>query len=169
MVGLLAVLGGRTSRRLQHSRGQQRAGRPPPDAALVQARNDVRTMANKTLQRLYAEQPKAKQAVEGAAGYAVFSTFGMKILDAGGGTGKGLAVNNATGKETYMRMAEVQAGLGMGVDKSSPVWVFEMQSAFNRFVDSGYEFGGQATLAAKASRHGGGFIGAAAVSPVFPE
>ena len=51
-------------------------------------RKDVRKMAASTLQRLYRAQPGAKRAVEGSAGYAVFSNFGMKIFVAGGGTGK---------------------------------------------------------------------------------
>jgi hypothetical protein len=33
------------------------------------------------------------QGVEAAAGYSVFSKFGMKILVAGGGSGKCIAVN----------------------------------------------------------------------------
>ena len=39
----------------------------------------------------------------------------MKIFVAGGGSGKGLAVSNSTKKETFMKMVEVQAGLGMGI------------------------------------------------------
>ena len=41
----------------------------------------------------------------------------MKILVAGGGSGKGIAVNNKTKATTYMKMAELQAGLGFGVKK----------------------------------------------------
>ena len=41
--------------------------------AIEEARADVRTVANNTLQQLYAKQPDAKRAVEGAAGYAVFA------------------------------------------------------------------------------------------------
>lgn len=136
-----------------------------PAVAVEEARDDVRTVARNTLQELYARQPEAKQAVESAAGYAVFSNFGMKILVAGGGTGKGLAVNNKTGQEVFMRMAEVQAGLGFGVKKFRLVWVFETQGAFNNFVNSGYEFGGHAALAAQAAGMGGGIAGAASVSP----
>jgi len=36
---------------------------------------------------------------------------------AGGGSSKGIAVNNKTKALTYMRMAEVQAGLGIGAKK----------------------------------------------------
>ncbi|WP_368564695.1 YSC84-related protein [Pseudoxanthomonas sp. UTMC 1351] len=136
-----------------------------PSAPLDEARNEVRTMARNTLQQLYASQPAAKQTVESAAGYAVFSNFGMKILVAGGGTGEGLAVNNAKRQEIFMRMAEVQAGLGFGVKKFRLVWVFETQSAFDAFVNQGYQFGSQATLGAQASGKGVSYAGAMSVSP----
>ena len=132
---------------------------------IAQKRADVRKMASDTLARLYKVQPSAKRAVSSAAGYAVFSNFGMKIFFAGGGSGKGLAVDNKTKKETFMKMVEVQAGLGLGIKKFRLVWVFETQSLLNRFVNSGWEFGGQATAAAQASGQGGAFAGAMSVSP----
>jgi lipid-binding SYLF domain-containing protein len=64
-----------------------------------------------------------------------------------------------------MRMAEVQAGLGFGVKKFRLVWVFETQQAFDSFVNSGYQFGGQTALSAKAGGVGAGVTGAASVSP----
>lgn len=136
-----------------------------PSVAIEEARDDVRAVTRDTLQDLYARQPEAKQAVESAAGYAVFSTFGMKILAAGGGTGKGLAVNNKTRQEEFMRMAEIQAGLGFGIKKFRLVWVFRTPEAFEQFVNSGYQFGGQAALSAKAGNTGGGMAGAVSVSP----
>ena len=89
----------------------------------------------------------------------------MKILVAGGGSGKGIAVNNKTKATTYMRMAEVQAGLGFGAKKFQVVWVFETESALNNFVNSGWEFGAQATAAAKTGDKGTAYQGALAVSP----
>lgn len=164
IIGPLAVLGlvllsGCTSNIRETAPGED------PSVALEEARDDVRAVANQTLQQLYATQPDAKRAVESAAGYAVFSNFGMKILVAGGGTGKGLAVNNATRQEIFMRMAEVQAGLGFGVKKFRLVWVFETQNAFDDFVNKGYQVGGQATLAAQASGKGASYAGAASVYP----
>lgn len=135
-----------------------------PAIPVEEARDELRAVARDTLRELYATQPQAKRAVEGAAGYAVFSNFGMKILVAGGGSGKGLAVDKA-GREIFMRMAEVQAGLGFGVKKFRLVWVFETRSAFNDFVHKGYEFGGQATLAAQARGEGAGYAGAMSASP----
>jgi len=128
-------------------------------------RKDVRTMAQDTLQRLYKVDPKAKAAVENAAGYAVFSNLGVKILVAGSGNGQGIAINNKSKKETFMKMLEVQAGFGMGVKKFRVVFVFDNENAFNSFVNSGWQFGGQATAAAKTTPdEGGAMAGAASVS-----
>lgn len=128
-------------------------------------RQEIRKMAQQTLNRLYKIQPGAKTAIEKANGYAVFSNFGMKILLAGGGSGSGVAVNKDTNKETFMKMAEVQAGLGLGVKKFSTVFVFETKQALNNFINQGWEFGGQATAAAKAGETGSAFAGAASVAP----
>ncbi|MBN3756514.1 hypothetical protein G3N95_26505 [Paraburkholderia sp. Tr-20389] len=126
---------------------------------------EVKAAVRKTLDALYKAQPSARKAVQSAAGYAAFSNFGMKILLAGSGTGEGIAVNNKTKSATYMKMAEVQAGLGIGVKKFRQVWVFENVSALNDFIASGWTFGGQATAAAKANDKGSSYEGAIAVGP----
>ena len=64
-----------------------------------------------------------------------------------------------------MKMAEIQAGLGFGAKKFQVVWVFETEAALNNFVNSGWEFGGQATAAAKAGDKGSAYQGAVGVSP----
>jgi len=129
------------------------------------ARADIVKMSDATLSRLYQAQPKAKTAIANAAGYAVFSNFGMKILVTGGGSGKGVAVNNATKKKTYMKMIEVQAGLGIGIKKFRLVWVFEKQKDLDAFINSGWELGAQTTAAAQASGQGASFAGAMSVAP----
>jgi lipid-binding SYLF domain-containing protein len=134
-------------------------------ATKQESQAEVRKAGQSALAALYAAQPSAKKAVESAAGYAAFSNFGMKILVAGGGSGKGIAVNNKTKATTYMKMAEVQAGLGFGVKKFQLVWVFENEKALNDFVNSGWEFGAQATAAAKAGDKGAAYQGAVAVAP----
>ncbi len=131
---------------------------------IEQQRADIRSMADDTLERLYKVQPSAKKAVAKSAGYAVFSNFGMKILFFGGGTGEGIAVYNKTKKEIFMKMIEVQAGLGMGIKKFRLVFVFENKNDLDRFVNSGWELGGQGTAAAQASGEGGSFAGAMSVT-----
>jgi lipid-binding SYLF domain-containing protein len=87
----------------------------------------------------------------------------MKILLAGGGKGQGIAFDNRTQKVTYMKMIEVQAGLGMGVKKFRTIFVFETKGAMDDFVNNGWEFGGQATAAAKSGSKGGSYQGAVQV------
>ena len=115
-------------------------------ASPAEERAEIDKAAAKVLNDLYKEQPSAKKAVNSAVGYAVFSNFGMKIFFAGGGSGKGYAIRG--GKKTYMKMLEVQAGLGLGVKKFGLVWVFNSKSAYDQFVNSGWEVGGQASAAA---------------------
>ena len=126
---------------------------------------EVRQAGQAALEHLYKVQPAARKAVQSAAGYAAFSNFGMKILFAGSGTGKGIAVSNKTKKLTYMRMAELQAGLGFGVKKFQLVWVFDNAKALDTFVNSGWQIGAQATASAKAGGTGKSYQGAVAVSP----
>ncbi len=129
------------------------------------ARADIMKTAEETLSRLYKAQPGARAAVEKAAGYAVFSNFGVKIFLAGSGRGKGVAVNNVTREKTFMKMVEVQAGLGLGIKKFRLVWVFENEKDLDAFINSGWELGGQTTAAAQASGQGAAFAGAMSVSP----
>jgi lipid-binding SYLF domain-containing protein len=128
-------------------------------------RKEIQKIEKDTLAKLYSVQPSAKGAVEGAAGYAVFSNFGMKILVAGTGNGKGVAVDRKTGRRTYMRMGEIQAGLGIGVKKFQVVFVFEDPAKLDAFINQGWEFGGQTTAAAATGDQGGSLQGALSVAP----
>jgi lipid-binding SYLF domain-containing protein len=134
------------------------------DPKIEKKQQDIRSMAQGTLQRLYDADPGAKSAIESSAGYAVFSNLGIKILVAGTGNGKGIAVDNKTKREIFMKMLELQGGLGMGVKKFSVVFLFDNPKAFNSFVNSGWQFGGQATAAAKNGDKGGAMQGAVSVS-----
>lgn len=130
-----------------------------------QKRAEIRKTADATLKDLYKVQPAAKKAIANAAGYAVFSNFGMKIFVAGGGQGQGVAVDKKTGARTYMKMAEVQAGLGLGIKKFRLVWVFKNRSDLEAFMNSGWEMGAQANLTAQSGDQGGGLAGAVSVKP----
>jgi lipid-binding SYLF domain-containing protein len=134
------------------------------DDKVEQKQIEIREMAQDTLQRLYKANPKTRAAIKHASGYAVFSNLGVKILVAGSGNGRGLAVDNKSKQETFMKMLEVQAGLGMGVKKFRVIFVFDTHSAFDNFVNSGWQFGGQSTAAAKVGDAGGSLAGAVSVS-----
>lgn len=127
-------------------------------------RREILQQSSEILSKLYASQPAAKASVERAYGYATFSNFGVKIFLAGSGSGRGVAMNNKTKQKTFMNMAEIQAGLGLGVKSFMLVWVFDNAQVFNSFVNSGWELGGQASAAAKAGSSGGSYEGAVQVA-----
>ncbi len=137
----------------------------PSESKIIQARHQVREMAQDALATLYEITPGTRRAVEGAAGYAVFSTFGVKLFFAGGTTGKGMVVNKRTSRQTFMKMVQVQGGLGFGVNQNRLIFVFTNEQALRNFINQGWEFGGQVNLSAMAGGQGGMFSGAAAVSP----
>jgi len=132
---------------------------------IKQEKADIRKMAKETLARLYKVQSLAKEVISKSAGHAVFSNFGMKIFVAGGGSGNGIVFDKKTKKETFMKMIEVQAGLGIGIKKFRLVWVFENRKDLTDFINSGWEFSGQTSVAAKLDDEGGAFAGAMSVSP----
>ena len=138
---------------------------PMSQSQVDEQRDSVREMANQTLAQLYQANPNARGAIANAAGFGVFSDFGMKILFMGGARGEGLAVNNATRQETFMKMIQLQPGFGFGVSKFRLVFVFDTPEAFNKFVTSGWEFGANIMAAAKGKAEGGAFSGAVSVSP----
>ncbi len=117
------------------------------------------------LKKLYTNDPRAKVLIEQAPGYAVFSDFGMKILVAGGGAGKGAVYQANSKKITYMDMLELQAGLGLGITSFQMVYVFQTRETMDDFINSGWTFGGQASAAAKYENQGNSYQGAQLVAP----
>jgi lipid-binding SYLF domain-containing protein len=115
----------------------------------------IGSMETDTLQRLYEEHPYTKEDIKNAAGYGVFSNANVHIIFASAGGGYGVVVDNSTGKRTYMRMALGGLGLGLGVKDYRQVLIFKTKEMVDQFVTSGWEFGGHADAAAKASETGG--------------
>ncbi len=126
----------------------------------------LRYRRDEALEDLYKVKPEAKMVVENAKGYAVFTNFSFKLLIAGTGNGRGLVYDNATGKETFMRMFQAGAGLGVGIKDFRAVFVFDDAKVMEDFIKSGWSFGGGADAAAKQTDMGGAAAsGAIAVAP----
>jgi lipid-binding SYLF domain-containing protein len=137
----------------------------PNEGRIITARQQVREMAQDALASLYEIAPGAHATIDRAAGYAVFSTFGLKLFFAGGTTGRGLVVNKRTSRQTFMKMVQVQGGLGFGINKNRLIFVFTNERALRNFIDQGWEFGAQTNVSAMAGGQGGMFSGAASVAP----
>ena len=131
-------------------------------ASLDEQREEIREKNAQVLESLYEEIPSAQSAVENNYGYAILHNTGVKVLLFGSAHGRGLAVNNETGEEVFLRMQEGQAGLGIGVKEYALIFVFETPEAWEGFVrSSGWKASGSATAAANDGVKGGSLEGAA--------
>jgi len=118
-------------------------------------------MTAETLAKLHAQKPETKDMIKKAAGYGVFSNVGTYVLLLAGGGGYGVVADNATKQKTYMKMRSVGVGFGMGVKDFRAVFIFKNKDVLNKFVEKGWEFGGQADAAAKSGEKGGAASGEA--------
>jgi lipid-binding SYLF domain-containing protein len=128
-------------------------------------REKTRKMAAATLEDLYKLQPTCREAIQKSAGYAVFNNMGTNLFLLSTARGAGVAVNAKTKQDTFMKMISAGAGFGMGIKDYRVVFVFEAEPALARFLDSGWSGSGQADAAAKTSKSGGAYSGAALVEP----
>ena len=117
-------------------------------------RQAVLSMRSEVLTELYKIHPKARAEIAAAPGYAVFSNANVYIFFVGVGGGYGVVHDNKTGKHTFMKMGEAGVGLGLGIKDFRAVFIFHDRAVMEKFIGSGWEFGGQADAAAKAHDKG---------------
>ncbi len=118
---------------------------------------EVHKAADTALAKFYRLEPKVKEEVAAAPGYAVFTSYGLSFVIGGAG-GSGLAHDNKTHKDTYMNMALASAGVQAGITQNDVLLVFKSQKALHRFIDKGWDVGAQgaASGGVKSNTAGGG-------------
>jgi lipid-binding SYLF domain-containing protein len=129
-------------------------------------RQAVLSMRDKALSDLYNTYTKAKAQVAAAPGYAVFSNWNVNVLFVGFGGGYGVVQDNKTGRQVFMKMGEASAGFGVGVKDFRAVFIFHDRAVMEKFIGSGWEFGGHADAAAKASDKGAAIAGEAVLDGI---
>lgn len=128
-------------------------------------RQAIQKMQSSVLSDLYRQQPGAEKEIANAVGYAVFSSADVAAIFVSGSFGHGLAHNNATGNETYMKMASAGIGLGLGAKDFRTVFIFDRKDAFHDFVTTGLDLSAHADAAVKQGAKGEAVTGAADVLP----
>ncbi len=116
--------------------------------SVAKQQSEILEMREETLTRLYKEKPSAEDLISSAVGYAVFSNTGVNVLLVSTASGKGIAHDNSSDKDVYMKMFSAGGGIGLGLKKFSAVFIFHSRRAFDQFVDKGWNFTGQADIAA---------------------
>jgi len=121
---------------------------------------------DQTLDDLYKLQPQARWEIMNAKGYATFTSLNVNLLLASMTGGRGIVHENGLiGKDTFMRMAQGGIGFGLGVKDFRAVFIFNDKEVLNRFLNSGWSFGGEADATVKGGGAGASTSGAIAVAP----
>ena len=141
VAGALAVGGCRAA-------GGAKGDTPTEKKSVIQSEMD------EALQEFYAAQPDGKEKIAKAAGYGYFSNVNVNVLLMSTENGYGVVHDNATGKDTYMKMAGAGVGLGLGVKDYRAVYIFNDPQVMKDFVEKGVTAGGSADAAAKTNTEG---------------
>lgn len=127
----------------------------PHGASNQEKRAAIITMQNDVLRELYRIHPHAKDEIARAPAYAVFSNASLNVILASFAGGRGVVHSRSRGRPVFMKMGEFGIGLGLGIKDFRAVFIFDTERSAERFIESGWEFGGHADAAAKASDKGG--------------
>jgi lipid-binding SYLF domain-containing protein len=126
----------------------------PKGDSVAEKQAKVRKDRDEILAKLHSEKPETKDKIKKAAGYATFNNMNMNLFLLSSGHGYGMVVDSKTGKETFMAMGSLGGGVGLGVKDLRVVFIFKSADTMKQFVESGWQFGGEADATAKAGDKG---------------
>jgi len=126
----------------------------PSGNSVAQKQATILAQRDQALSDLYAAKPELRQRIQNAAGYATFKKTDFKLFLVGTGNGYGVLVNNQTGTNTFMRVASLDGGLGVGLSDLRVVFIFDNASVMQQFATQGWQFGGSANATAQAAGSG---------------
>jgi lipid-binding SYLF domain-containing protein len=113
------------------------------------------------INEMYKAFPGSKAKLANSYAYAAFANTGVNLFVLASGNGGGMAHNNRTGEEVYVKMISMGAGVGIGFKKYFAVFLFEDKAAYDNFLEVGWSADGQADATADTGKEGEG--GSAAV------
>jgi len=119
--------------------------------SLDERREALRKLRDTTLQDFYATNPAIREEVAGAVGYAVFDGSQVNVVLYVGANGAGVLMDNATHKETFMKMTRVGTGPGVGYKSYRQLMVFKDRGLFDTFGTVGADVGASADATFKTS------------------
>lgn len=114
----------------------------------AEKRSHIRRQSDEMLTELYKVNPELRRVISQAAGYATFSQVSVNLLLLATANGYGVLVDNRARAETFMRVASLGGGVGAGVKDVRVIFIFHDPKVMKRFVEEGWQFGGQADAAA---------------------
>jgi len=111
-------------------------------------------LERETLARLVKEEPKTEAELAQAVGYAVIEKKVVKVPMIGAGGGAGVVVEKASGKKSYLRVPQLQFGLGWGGRAEKVILIFQDLEKLRDLANGTWKAGIEAEAAAKAGNVG---------------
>ncbi|HET7402891.1 MAG TPA: hypothetical protein VFJ62_13950 [Usitatibacter sp.] len=124
---------------------------PSGSGSADERRQALRKLRDTTLQDFYATNPAIRDEVAAAVGYAVFDGSQVNVLLYVGANGAGVLMDNASRKETFMTMARVGTGPGVGYKSYRQLLVFKDRTLLETFGTVGADVGASADATFKTS------------------
>ena len=121
----------------------------PKGDSNAEKKANIHKQRDEMLAQLYATNPDMKKTLQQAAGYATFKQLNVNLLLLATANGYGAVMDNRNHRETFMRVASVGGGIGAGLKDVRIIFIFHDPQVMKRFVEEGWQFGGQADAAAK--------------------
>ena len=128
-----------------------------PKSQTQSIKTEIDSMAKETKDLILEHYPDSKSISENAEGIAIFENFGFKFMFFGSTRGRGLAINKKTNEKTYMKMRELHPGFGFGGQHFKTLFIFDTKEAYESFIETGWEFGGNILATSNITSKGGGF------------
>ena len=129
-----------------------------------QQRAKLNEMSTQGLERMYQKYPSSKTAMQTSYAYCTISASGVKLGFWGDDHGRGVAVNNQTGKRIYVKMKEVSVGLNFGAKEYDLLFIIANEESWNRFISGNIKFGSEVSAQASDGVSGGTFANATIVA-----
>ncbi len=129
-----------------------------------QLRAKLDDMSGQVLSRMYQKYPSSKVAVENAYAYCTISASSVKWGFWGDDRGRGVAVNNDTGKRIYVKMKELSLGVNFGAKEYDLLFVIANKEAWDRFISGNIKFGTEVSAQASDGVNGDTFADATIVA-----
>jgi lipid-binding SYLF domain-containing protein len=141
----------------------------PKGGSPEEKRQVVRQQRDEMLAELFKTKPELKDRFAKAAGYATFKQTDMNLFLLASGRGYGVLKDNQAGKDTFMCVASLGGGVGLGIKDLRVIFVFNDAKVMQQFVDQGWQFGGKGDASAKYKDTGVSAEGAAKANVDFKQ
>ena len=107
----------------------------------AQKREEIKQVAQETINTLTADDPALQTAIDASAGYFVAQVSAVSAPVVGGGFGIGVLYDKENGTRTYMDVRRYDLGMGLGVRKFRLLLVFNNREALDEFRRGGWDRG----------------------------